>query len=133
DVGETFLGAIVESGQEPEGAPLHIEPAKLDEVIDIAGNEFTRLLSERREGLEMTNNALVDRRLASYETWYQKRVRQQEKRLGTGRQERYMRMVKGTLTRLAAERSRRLAELREARAISRELAELGMAVEGVAA
>ena len=131
DLGETLLGAIVEAGEEPEGHLLAFMPGEVERAFEEATDEFTRRIELRRSEVETTNNALLDRRKASYEGWYRKRMRQQEERLRTGRQERYLRMIRTTIARLEAERRRRLAEFEQVRAVSLEYDELAAAVVDV--
>ena len=98
---EAILGEIVENGQEPKGGHM---PVDEDRAMH-AFNEAEQLLLGRIKGLrleaERTNDAFIDRRLASVRAFAGRKLAGQQALLKKGevlgREERYLRMLRGSI------------------------------------
>ena len=127
---EVVLGEMVEKGEDPVGAGLEIDPQWIQEVYDYADTIFLDRVGAIRNALERSNDSFVDRRLVSLRSFYNKRIDKQCDLLLRGessqRQERYLRMLRGTLTRLESELKNKEDELEQKRNV-------GVHHEGIAA
>ena len=112
---ETVFGEMVEKGEEAEGASLEVTK----EIAGQAKDRAVRLFLDRLEGIrkeyERSNDLFLENRLASLNTSYGKNIKRQEELLEKarreGRQERYIRMIEGTLRRLRGERELKTKEI----------------------
>ena len=101
DESEVLLGEMVESGQEPRGGRMPVEEDRAMQAF----KEGEQLLLGRIKGLrseaERTNDAFIDRRLASVQAFADRKLARQENLLkkgeALGREERYLRMLRGSI------------------------------------
>jgi hypothetical protein len=81
-------------------------------------------MSELRARESTTNDAFVDQRIASLESFYEKSIRKTTELLSrgeqAGRQERYLRMLRSQLARLDSKRQEKRSELERLRTVSAE-------------
>jgi len=121
---EILLGEMVEKGEEPPVLNTGLGP----EWGRQACNRARELLHERIQQVKAevgrTNDAFIDRRLTSVKTFYQKTLDKKRSQLATGefleRQERYLRMLRGTINRLETEAQTKEEALERLRTISIE-------------
>lgn len=127
---EIVLGEMVEKGEDPVGAGLEIDPQWIQKAYDCADKIFLDRVSAIHDALKRSNDSFVDRRLVSLRRFYNKRIDKQRDLLLRGetaqRQERYLRMLRGTLTRLESELKSKEEELEQKRNV-------GVHHEGIAA
>ena len=101
DDSEVLLGEMVESGQEPRGGHMAVDESWAMQAF----REGEQLLLSRLKGLrseaERTNDGFIDRRLASVRAFAQRKLARQqtllEKGKALGREERYLRMLGGSI------------------------------------
>lgn len=121
ETAESILGEMVELGQDADDT--------LDVDTDAAGKAGAKALEKFlenqqniRKDIEATNTGLVQRRLTSIQASYEKSLAAQKRRLGQalakGSQERYQRMLRGTINRLEDERDRKLREIEQQRTVT---------------
>jgi hypothetical protein len=115
EISETVFGEMVEKGEEPEGASLETSKETAGQAKDKAVRSFLDRLEEMRKEYERSNDLFLENRLASLNTSYGKNIKRQEELLEKarceGRQERYIRMIEGTLRRLRGEREMKTKEI----------------------
>ena len=120
DDAEIILGELVEQGSNPTSG-LEINPNSVRQSYERAQSLFLERVENIRRQHERNNNAFIDRRLASLTTFYEKNIRKQEELLRRGtlanRQERYLRMLRGTLARLRTEQEGKISDLERQRAV----------------
>ena len=118
---EVVLGEMVEKGEDPVGAGLEIDPQWIQEAGGYADTIFLDRVGAIRDDLERSNDSFVERRLVSLRSFYNKRIDKQHDLLLRGetaqRQERYLRMLRGTLTRLESELKSKEEELEQRRKV----------------
>lgn len=118
---ETVFGEMVENGEEAEGASLEVAREIASQAKGRAVRLFLDRLEEIRKEYERSNDLFLDNRLASLNTSYGKNIKRQEELLEKarqeGRQERYIRMIEGTLRRLKGERESKTKEINLQRAV----------------
>ena len=119
DEAEEILGEMIEKGEEPKNAVFQTN----QELMEAASRKANELFLAREESIRLTtqrnNDLFVARRLESLRTSYHKKINvkknQLEKAINNKRQERYIKMLSGTIRRLEAEldeKSRNLDNLR---------------------
>ena len=118
---EVVLGEMAEQGEDPVGAGLKIDPQWIQEAYNYAERIFLDRVGAIQDALERSNNSFVDRRLVSLRSFYKKRIDKQRDLLLRGetaqRQERYLRMLRGTLTRRESELKSKEEELEQKRIV----------------
>lgn len=131
ETAESILGEMVELGQDAT------ETLELDaEAADAAGKKAVQLFLEKlqyiRRDIEATNTGLVERRLTSIQVSYKKSLAAQQRRLdqalAKGSQERYQRMLRGTINRLEYERDRKIREIEQQRTMTVEYDQISAGV-----
>ena len=133
---EVVLGEMVESGEEPERAPIEYDPVAAQRAYEAGlGSFLTRVQSLRAE-IERSNDLFVERRLASLKTSYSKNIQKQKELLvraqASNRQERYLRLLKGTITRLESELAEKANDLEGQRSVEIDYDEIAAGVLEVA-
>jgi len=112
---ETVFGEMVEKGEEAEGPSVEVGREKASQAKDRAVRLFLDRLEGIRKEYERSNDLFLENRLASLNTSYGKNIKRQEELLekgrAEGRQERYIRMIEGTLRRLRGERELKAKEI----------------------
>lgn len=129
---EALLGEVVERGEEPEGGALGVEVDLATRAIQ----EAERLFLQRREALRaeltVSNNAFINQRIASMNASYNKNIRRQtdllERARSRARQDRYLRMLRGTIARLESELEEKRRDLEEQRTLALEHKEIAAVV-----
>jgi hypothetical protein len=89
-----------------------------------------------RAEIERSNDLFVERRLASLKTSYSKNIQKQKDLLtraqAANRQERYLRLLKGTITRLESELAEKTNDLEGQRSVEIDYDEIAAGVLEVA-
>jgi superfamily II DNA or RNA helicase len=118
---EEILGETVERGENPSGFTLEIDRAKAEEANERAEAEFLSRVGRILEEVKRTNDAFVERRTQSLRSYYEKNIGRQnnlyERATAEGRQERYLRMLRGTMARLRTDFETKERELEGQRRI----------------
>lgn len=132
ETAETIFGEMVEQGEESQGLPIEVNPHDAGLACSKARESFLRYIQELRTDIERKNDSFVDRRLASLNTSYGKNIKKQkdllEKAQRDRKQERYIRMLKGTITRLEHELAERRIELEQKRKVGVEYDEIAAGI-----
>ena len=112
---------MVESGEEPEQAPIEYDPVAAQRAYEAGLSSFLTRVQGLRAEIERNNDLFVERRLASLKTSYSKNIQKQKELLvraqASNRQERYLRLLKGTITRLESELTEKANDLEGQRAV----------------
>ncbi len=136
DTAEVIFGEMIEKGEEPQGLPIDVNPNDAGLACSKARDSFLRYIKELRSDIERKNDSFVDRRLASLITSYEKNIKKQQdlldKAVREQRQERYIRMLKGTIKRLESELAERRMELEQKRNVGVEYDEIAAGILEVA-
>jgi hypothetical protein len=118
---EVVLGEMVEAGEDPEAGPIEYDRADAQKAYATGVDLFLGRVKELRADIDRNNEAFVERRLASLRTSYSKNIQKEKELLdraqSVGRQERYLRMLKGTIVRLESQLSEKEAELEVQRSV----------------
>lgn len=121
---EILLGEMVEGGEEPKGISYEVDPSAAKAAYLRASKIFLERVARIREEIERNNDAFIDRRLESLRTSYEKSLRMEqellEKAIAKKGQERYIRMLEGTIRRLNAELEEKERALQKQRTIQAE-------------
>lgn len=132
DTAEVIFGEMIEKGEEPQGLPIDVNPNDAGLACSKAHDSFLRYIKELRSDIERKNDSFVDRRLASLITSYEKNIKKQQnlldKALKEQRQERYIRMLKGTIKRLESELTERRGVLEQKRNVGVEYDEIAAGI-----
>jgi len=132
ETAEVIFGEMIEKGEEPQGLPIDVNPHAAGLACSKARDSFLRYIKELRSDIERKNDSFVDRRLASLNTSYGKNIKKQkdllEKAQRERKQERYIRMLKGTINRLENELEERRAELEQKRKVGVEYDEIAAGI-----
>ncbi len=122
DAAETIFGEMLENGQDTESGPLDLSPDEADRASDVAEGLFLDLRESLKADLEKTNDKFVEQRLASVTVLFERNIAQKRQQLDiavfTGREDRYTRMLEGTIRRLESELAHRREELQKLRAVA---------------
>jgi len=133
---EIVLGEMVESGEEPQEAPIEYDPVAAQHAYEAGLNSFLSRVQGLRAGIERNNDLFVERRLASLKTSYSKNIQKQKDLLAraqaANRQERYLRLLKGTITRLEGELAEKTNDLEGQRSVEIDYDEIAAGVLEVA-
>jgi ATP-dependent helicase HepA len=132
---EAVLGEMVERG-ETASAAVEVPADVAKRAVHEAERAFLRRLDRMRRVEEVSNAAFVEQRLASVRTYYEKNIEKKrqllQRALEANRQERYLRMLKGQITRLEGELQERERELEQLRTVTMEHDEIAAGVLEVA-
>ena len=120
EVSETVFAEMVETGHD-NMVPLELDENVATDAVEHATDSFLARLKTLREEHERANELFLKNRLASLNAFYGKNIKRQEELLQRARdgirQERYIRMVEGTLRRYRAELHAKTRELEQQRAV----------------
>jgi len=112
---EIVLGEMIEKGNDPTGPQIEVDPQKTRDAYEKAQNIFLNRLDKIKTEFERNNDAFVERRLTSLHEFYERNIQRQRDLLVRGeranRQERYLRMLRGTIRRLERELNLKTNEL----------------------
>jgi len=121
DKAEILLGEMVENGRDPKSSPIEVNRKLLSEVWKCAEDSFLGHLRGIRREIERNNDVFINRRLESLNVSYKKNLDRLRSRLAKAeeeeKQERYLRMLRGTISRLENEWKSKSKSLEEQRKI----------------
>lgn len=124
ETAEIVFGEMVEKGEDPQGPSLELNPQNTKEAYSRAHELFLKHVASLRTDIEGSNDRFVDRRFVSLNTSYGKNIKKQSELLVRAekeeRQDRYIRMLKGTIKRLEGELLEKRNELERLRNIEVE-------------
>lgn len=129
---EAILGEMVEKGKDYKGPHLINENDTIKKACKAANDIFHDRLSQIRTEVSRNNDTFVERRLESLRTSYKKKINMKEEQLRKAkdrqREERYIRMLEGTLRRLRAELKEKERKLELQRNIEVEYDEIAAGI-----
>lgn len=129
---EILLGEMVERGEEAQGISCDVEASAAEMAYRRANEIFLERVAKIREETSRNNDAFVNRRLESLRTSYGKSLKVEngllEKAISRKGQERYIRMLEGTIRRLKAELEEKERALQKLRTIQVECDEIGAGI-----
>lgn len=132
DDAEEVLGEMVEKGREPQRANIDVDFNFIQRASQKATEIFLGRQQNIRVSIQRSNDSFVERRLESLRTSYAKKIRakqdQLDKAVAQQRQERYIRMLKGTIRRLETELSAEEQKLQKLRTIQVEYDDIAAGV-----
>ena len=132
DHAEIILGEMVENGINSEESGLVLESNIAKKACQKAETIFLNRTNSIREQTKKNNDAFVDRRLESLIKSYGKNIEQKksqlEKALREKKDERYIRLLKGTLRRLETELEQKRNELNNLRVLQVEYDEISAGI-----
>ncbi|NMB83035.1 MAG: hypothetical protein GYA14_14580, partial [Ignavibacteria bacterium] len=115
ETAEMVFGEMVENGNDPSGLGINLNQEQVNKAYEKARELFLTQTSIIRNDVEKNNDRFVESRLNSLKTSYTKNLNKQRDLLvraqGEGRQDRYLRMLTGTIKRLERELSSKQSEL----------------------
>ncbi|MDO9517208.1 MAG: helicase-related protein [Methanosarcinaceae archaeon] len=118
---EIILGEMVEKGKDSRGTPYEVNQNIAEKAYHSASKILHERISKIREDASRNNDAFIDRRLESLHTSYGKHIvmkrGQLEQAVTKKRQERYIRMLEGTIRRLESELEQKERDLQAQRAV----------------
>jgi SNF2 family DNA or RNA helicase len=118
--GSILLGQMLRAGRKWAEVP-HLEPEVAQALLQETDDQFLQRLSLRRQDLEIRNAAVVETRIASLQSAHEMRMQRKGDLLRNaqelGRQERYIRMLEGTIRNMTADYQQRVAELEAERSV----------------
>lgn len=121
DAAEMLLVDMIEKGEDFVGEPLVINPVIAEKAYNESNNIFLKRVSKIRDQLNQTNNAFLERRLGSLKAFYEKNISNKRELLSRGesegRQEQYLRMLRGVIKRLESELEEKTKTLEKQRTI----------------
>lgn len=121
---EILLGEMVEKGEEPPALNTELGPAWGRQACQQARELLHQRIHQVKAEVSRTNDAFIERRLTSLRTFYHKNLEKIRSLLATSesleRQERYLRMLRGTINRLETEAKTKEEALERLRTISIE-------------
>lgn len=104
---EALLGEIVERGESSDD-PIAVDPAKANDAVSAANDAYLAYQTDVVGKERITNDAFVDQRLATLNTFYHKNIARKRNLLEraelANREQRYIRMLRGEIARLESER-----------------------------
>jgi superfamily II DNA or RNA helicase len=118
--GSLLLGEVLRTGRRWEHPP-QLGPDAARELLRASDDRFLDRLSRYCDDLEIRNTAVAETRIASLTSAHRLRVGKKQALLRNaieaGRQERYIRMLEGTLRKMEADFRERLADLEAERTV----------------
>ena len=128
DVAEEIMGEMVENGSDSNQSGYLIDKVLAEEACNKASKIFHERERKIREKVKKNNDIFVDRRLESLRNSYCKNIQgknvQLEKALAQKQDERYIRMLKGTIKRFETELEQKQNDLNKLRALQVEYDEI---------
>jgi hypothetical protein len=132
DVAEEIMGEMVERGEDSNESAYEVDKVIAEKACREASNIFLERVGKIREQVRKNNDAFVDRRLESLRNSYGKNIQaknsQLEKALAQKQDERYIRMLKGTIKRFETELNQKQNDLNKLRALQVEYDELAAGI-----
>jgi len=129
---EILLGEMVERGEEPLVLNTELGPEWGGQACQQARELLHQRIQRVKAEVGRTNDAFIERRLTSLRTFYQKNLDKIKSLLATGesleRQERYLRMLRGTINRLETEAKTKEEALERLRTISIEYEDIAAGI-----
>jgi superfamily II DNA or RNA helicase len=121
---EILLGEMVERGEESKGISYEVDPDATKAACLKASEIFLERVTKIREEISRNNDAFIDRRIESLRTSYGKSLKLQNELLEKAKarkgQERYIRMLEGTIRRLDGELEEKQETLKKQRRVEVE-------------
>ena len=121
---EIIVAEMIEKGEEPKSGVPKFIAAHSQEAYTSAQKFFLDHIEEVKKKVERNNDLFIDRRLISLKTFYQKNITKQKNLLEKGikeqKQEKYLRMRKGTIYRLEKELETKTKSLESQRTVGVE-------------
>ena len=121
DESEALLGEIVENGQEPRGGRMPVDKGIVERAYSVAEELFLGRLQDLRSEAERTNDGFIDRRLASLQAFADRKLTKQRELLeiaeSLGRDERYLRMLRGSIENMERKRNADFDSLEQQRKV----------------
>lgn len=128
DATERLLGEMVENGLDPSGPHLEVVPARMEQVAERARDSLMARMDELKREYGRTNDAFIEKRLATVRLSYQRNIRKQQDLLARGREEgkdkRYLRLREAMISRYENELAAKEQELNEKRKVVVEYEEV---------
>jgi superfamily II DNA or RNA helicase len=132
DFAEEILGEMVEKGMDSKQSGVEINKDLAEKACMIASKIFLERVDKIREKVKKNNDAFVDRRRESLRNSYGKNIQtknsQLAKALAQKQDERYIRMVKGTIKRFEAELDQKQKDLDKLRSLQVEYDEMAAGI-----
>jgi len=132
DVAEEILGEMVEKGADSNQSGYIVDKVIAEKACQEASKIFLERVNRIREQVKKNNDAFVNRRLESLSKSYGKNLdvkrNQLEKALGQKQDERYIRMLKGTIKRLEMELDQKQNDFNKLRALQVEYDEIAAGI-----
>jgi superfamily II DNA or RNA helicase len=132
EVAEETLGEMVEKGEDSNESEREIEMDIAEKACHEASKIFLERVSKIREQVKKNNDQFVDGRLESLRNSYGKNIdvkmSQLEKASEHKQDERYIRMLKGTIKRLETELGKKQDDLNKLRALQVEYDEIAAGI-----
>jgi len=129
---EEILGEMVEKGLDSSDSGYEVDKDFAEKACREASKIFLERVSKIREEVKKNNDVFVDRRLESLRNSYGKNIdmkmSQLEKALEQKQDERYIRMLKGTIKRLETELEKKQDDLNKLRALQGEYDEIAAGI-----
>ena len=121
DEAEHLLGLMAEAGEEARGAALDVSPDWAEKAWARAEQVVAERVDRTRRDVQRTNDAFVDRRAASTRTFFERKLNRQRELLmqaeERNRDERYLRLLRGTIRRLETDLEAQTVELEKQRQV----------------
>jgi hypothetical protein len=132
DEAEEIMGEMIEIGEEPQNTAYKTNPT----IIEAASKKATEFFLTRQESIrkktQRNNNLFVERRLESLRTSYHKKINVKKNQLErariNNRQDRYIRMLNGTIRRLEAELNEKSFKIENLRNVHVEYDEIAAGI-----
>ena len=132
EIAEEILGEMVEKGADSSLTSYAIDQPTVDKACRKASKIFLDRVNQIRAKVERNNNTFVDRRLESLISSYGKNIytknSQLEKALAQKQDERYIRMLKGTIKRFETELEQKQNDLNKLRDLQVEYDEISAGI-----
>lgn len=121
---EILLGEMIERGEEPKGKSYETDPDLVEIAYRKASEIFLDKVMKIREEISRNNDIFINRRVQSLQTSYEKLINSYNERLEKAKKEkldeRYIRMLEGTIRRFERELKEKEEAIEKQRSISIE-------------
>lgn len=132
DDAEIILAEMIEKGTEARGKRPEFSSPHIQKAYKCAQELFHTYVEKVRKKVERNNDLFIDRRLASLKSFYEKNISKQKELLEKGtreqKQERYLRMLRGTIARLERELDAKIKQLENQRTTGVEYDEISAGI-----
>ncbi|KMP10353.1 hypothetical protein UZ36_07895 [Candidatus Nitromaritima sp. SCGC AAA799-C22] len=120
--GEKILGEMVEKGEDPQGAMLDINSAYAKKACDKAEKILVERLEQIRKDIAESNDRFIQNRINSLDIYFGRILNREkdllDRAINEKKDERYIRMKKGTIQRKESEKQARINELEKQKEIN---------------